>query len=52
MTMPLPVDILSFEKVLQDYNYPSANISEHKGVHDLGGVAVDKSREPHEIEGL
>ena len=50
--MPLPVDILSFEKVLQDYKNPSANLSEHKGVHKLGGVAVDKSREPHEIEGL
>ena len=52
MTMPLPVEILSFEKVLQDYNYRSANISEQKGVHDLGRVAVDKSREPHQIEGL
>ena len=30
MTMPLPVDILSFEKVLQDYNYPSTNLSEQK----------------------
>ena len=43
MTMPLPVEILSFEKVLQDYNYHSANISEQKGVHDLGDLAVDKS---------